>query len=44
MPGGAKADIRFGFWAGLGLVILLIVMMVAQMILTRARSASNQSG
>lgn len=44
MPNGAKADIKFGFWAGMGLVLLLVVLMVAQLLLSRARARSSTGG
>lgn len=38
MPGGAKADIKFGFWVGVGFLLLALTLVVAQMVVSRARS------
>jgi tetrahydromethanopterin S-methyltransferase subunit B len=38
MPGTAKADIKFGFWIGVGLMLLALVAVVLQMVLAKARS------
>lgn len=32
MPGGAKADFKLGFWAGLGIAIAFAVLAFLQMI------------
>jgi hypothetical protein len=38
MPGGAKSDIAFGFWVGVGLLILMIVLAVVQVLLGKIKA------
>lgn len=35
MPDGAKADIKLGFWIGVGLLLLGLVVAIIQMIIGR---------
>jgi predicted outer membrane lipoprotein len=36
MPGGAKSDIKLGFWVGLGLLLAFSVITALQYMLVRA--------
>lgn len=38
MPGGAKSDIAFGFWVGVGLLILMVVLAVVQVLLGKIKA------
>lgn len=37
MPNGAKADIKLGFWVGVGLLLLGVLLAVVQMILGKVK-------
>lgn len=39
MPDGAKADIKLGFWIGVGLLLLGLLLAIVQMILGRTLGA-----
>lgn len=41
MPGAAKSDIKLGFFIGIGLLLLGVLLAVAQFALGRARSAGG---
>lgn len=36
MPGGAKADFKLGFWAGLGIAVAFAVLALLQMLTLRS--------
>jgi predicted outer membrane lipoprotein len=42
MPGGAKSDIKLGFWVGLGLLLAFSVITALQYMLVRA--VKNRNG
>lgn len=44
MPGGIKSDIKFGFWSGLGFMLMIGVAMAFQMLISRARGAGQPRG
>ncbi|HEV2317342.1 MAG TPA: hypothetical protein VGV89_07195 [Thermoplasmata archaeon] len=44
MPGGIKSDIKFGFWSGLGFMLMIGVAMAFQMLLSRARGGAQRGG
>ena len=37
MPGDAKADIRLGFWIGVGLLLLGLALTIVQLILGKLK-------
>jgi hypothetical protein len=39
MPGNAKSDIKLGFFIGIGLLLLGILLTIAQLVLGRAAKA-----
>lgn len=41
MPNGAKADIKFGFYAGIGVAIALMLLSFLQLLTLRAVNRSN---
>ena len=44
MPDGAKADVKLGFWIGVGLLLLGILLAVIQMILGKALGSGARGG
>lgn len=42
MPGGIKSDIKFGFWSGLGFMLMLGVAMAVNMLISRARGGAQR--
>lgn len=41
MPDGPKADIKLGFWIGAGLTLFALVLIIARMLLARARGTAG---
>lgn len=44
MPDGAKADVKLGFWIGVGLLLLGILLAVVQMILSKVTGSGVRGG
>lgn len=38
MPGGAKADIKLGFWIGVGFLMLMLTLIIARMLVGGIRA------
>ena len=41
MPGSVKADIKLGYFIGVGLVLLVATLVVAQMLLSRGQQQNG---
>lgn len=44
MPGGIKSDIKFGFWSGLGFMLMIGAAMAVNMLISRARGGAQRPG